>query len=264
MNQQHLDLLSSEEWAGYVREDLLPRALEGVELGDHLLEVGPGPGKTTDELRQQVDRLTAVEIDPTLAAALAERLAGTNVEVVEADATRLPFDDATFSAASSFTMLHHVPTPELQDRLLAEVARVLRPGGVFVGADSVDSEEMQAFHVDDVLVPIDPETFADRLRRAGFAEVEIETAAEDYLVRRSPAVGPDLHAGRRRDRSLARRGDEVRVLRERAPRLDAAPAAASRRAGRRSRRPRARPAARAPRRRSRRCRRCEAPRSGRP
>jgi ubiquinone/menaquinone biosynthesis C-methylase UbiE len=180
MNQQHLDLLSSEEWADYVRDDLLPRALQGVELGDHLLEVGPGPGKTTDVLRRRVERLTAVEVDPDLATALTDRLAGTNVEVVEADATSLPFGDATFSAASSFTMLHHVPSPELQDRLLAEVARVLRPGGALVGADSLDSPEMREFHVDDVLVPIDPLTFPDRLRRAGFAEAEIRPADEDF------------------------------------------------------------------------------------
>ena len=176
MNQGHIDLLSSEEWANYVRDDLFPRALEGVELGDHLLEVGPGPGKTTDILRGKVECLTAVEVDPTLAAELAERLAGTNVEVVEADATELPFDDRTFSSASSFTMLHHVPSPQLQDRLLAEVARVLKPGGTF-GADSTESADMREFHVDDVLIPIDPATLPDRLRKAGFTDVSVKMGA---------------------------------------------------------------------------------------
>ncbi|MGH8611845.1 MAG: class I SAM-dependent methyltransferase [Gammaproteobacteria bacterium] len=179
MNQAHLELLTSEDWANWIANDLIPRALPSVELGDHLIEIGPGPGKTTDVLRHTVDRLTAVELDPVLAAGLADRLAGTNVEVVNADATQLPFQDASFSAASSFTMLHHVHSPELQDRLLAEVARVLKPGGVFFGADSLDSPAMREFHIDDVLVPVDPLTFSDRLRQAGFADATLATTEWD-------------------------------------------------------------------------------------
>ncbi|MGH8625284.1 MAG: class I SAM-dependent methyltransferase [Gammaproteobacteria bacterium] len=179
MNQAHLELLTSEDWADWVANDLIPRALPSVELGDHLIEIGSGPGKTTDVLRHKVDRLTAVELDPVLTAGLAERLAGTNVEVVNADATQLPFQDASFSAASSFTMLHHVHSSELQDRLLAEVARVLKPGGVFFGADSLDSPEMREFHIGDVLVPVDPFTFSDRLRQAGFVDVTLATAEWD-------------------------------------------------------------------------------------
>lgn len=97
---------------------------------------------TTDLLRERLVKLTAVEIDEELAARLASRLAGTNVEVVHADATAMPFDDGRFSAAVSFTMLHHVPSTELQDRLFAEVARVVRPGGAFVASDSVASDEL--------------------------------------------------------------------------------------------------------------------------
>ena len=43
MNAGHLKLLSSAEWAAYIKDDLIPRVLEGVTLGDHLLEVGPRP-----------------------------------------------------------------------------------------------------------------------------------------------------------------------------------------------------------------------------
>jgi ubiquinone/menaquinone biosynthesis C-methylase UbiE len=45
----------------------------------------------------------------------------------------MSFPDATFDGAVSFTMLHHVPSEALQNRLLAEVARVLRPGSIFAG-----------------------------------------------------------------------------------------------------------------------------------
>jgi hypothetical protein len=55
-------------------------------------------------------------------------------------------------------MLHHVPSPELQDRLFAEVCRVLRAGGTFIGTDSIDSDAVRQGHVDDVFVPVDPAT----------------------------------------------------------------------------------------------------------
>jgi ubiquinone/menaquinone biosynthesis C-methylase UbiE len=174
MNKQHLDYCSSEEWAEGLRKYIVPGALKGVDLGDDVLEVGPGPGRTTDILRTIAPKLTAVEIDPSLAEALAARLANTNVEVVNADATALPLPDGRFTGAVSFIMLHHVPTPEAQDKLLAEVARVLRKGATFAGVDSLDSPEFRAMHVDDICVPIPPEGFAERLKNAGFSEVHVE------------------------------------------------------------------------------------------
>lgn len=181
MNQLHLELCASAEWAETIQQFILPDVTEGLELGDDVLEVGPGPGRTTELLMQRVPRLTAVEVDPDLAGALAERLAGGNVEVLHADATDLPLPDGRFSAALSFTMLHHVPSAELQDRLLAEVARVLRPGGVFAGVDSVDSPDFRTLHEDDVCVPIDPATFEARLVGAGFVTATIDL--NEYRVR---------------------------------------------------------------------------------
>ncbi|MGA7169056.1 MAG: methyltransferase domain-containing protein, partial [Candidatus Sulfotelmatobacter sp.] len=59
-------------------------------------------------------RLTALEIDATLAGSLNSRLKGSSVQVIEGDATKMPFGDAEFSGAVSFTMLHHLPSRELQ------------------------------------------------------------------------------------------------------------------------------------------------------
>ncbi len=174
MNDVHMKLCSSPWWAEHVETKLLPWVVGDLRLGDHLLEVGPGPGLTTDVLRHKVPRMTALELNPELAASLTERMAGTTVEVVRGDGTRQPFDDGYFSAAASFTMLHHVPTVELQDKLLAETARVLRPGAVFVGSDSLDSDGFRQLHIDDICVPVDPETFPARLSRAGFTDVTIE------------------------------------------------------------------------------------------
>src|SRR5205807_10114649 len=91
--------------------------LEAVELGDDVIEVGPGPGLTTDVLRTKVRRLTAVEVHDDLAAALAQRLRGTNVEVIHADATQTLLPDDRFSGAVCLTMLHHLPSAERQDAL---------------------------------------------------------------------------------------------------------------------------------------------------
>jgi 16S rRNA A1518/A1519 N6-dimethyltransferase RsmA/KsgA/DIM1 with predicted DNA glycosylase/AP lyase activity len=128
MNELHNEYLKSAEWAERLRTDLLPWLERVGDLGDDVLEIGPGPGLTTDMLRERCARLTAVELDDDHAAALAARLAGTNVEVVHADAAATGLASGRFSAATCFSMLHHVPTPEAQDRVLAELARVVRPG----------------------------------------------------------------------------------------------------------------------------------------
>ena len=175
MNERHLQLCASAEWAATVEQDILPWVIGSRDLGDDVLEVGPGPGLTTDALRRRVAQLTAVEVDPDLAAALAQRLANTNVEVVHADATALPFAAGRFSGATCLTMLHHVPSAAQQDRLLAELGRVLRPGGLLVGCDSRDSPDWRALHDGDTCVPVDPASLASRLEQAGFQQVEVET-----------------------------------------------------------------------------------------
>ncbi|HYM00033.1 MAG TPA: class I SAM-dependent methyltransferase [Blastocatellia bacterium] len=161
----------------------MPWALGGLHLGDHVLEVGPGPGLTTDILRTSYSKLTSIEIDSKLAGALKERMTGTNVAVVHGDATDMPFDDASFSGAVCFTMLHHVPSVSLQDELLAEVCRVLKPGGVFAGSDSRTSLRFRFFHIWDVMVPIDPDTFGARLERAGFSDVSIKATDRAFKFR---------------------------------------------------------------------------------
>jgi len=180
MNAHHLVFCSSPEWAKVVEEQMIPWVVGQADLGDDVLEVGSGPGLTTDVLRKRVPRLTAVELDDDLAEKLSARLAGTNVEVVQADATAMPFETGRFSAAASFTMLHHVPTTALQDRMLAELCRVLRPGGILLGSDGMDTPERRAAHEDDVFVPIDPASFEQRLTAAGFATVVVETVKDRF------------------------------------------------------------------------------------
>jgi SAM-dependent methyltransferase len=174
MNRAHLEFLASPDWARMLEEDLLPWVLAVGDIGDDVVEVGPGPGLTTDLLRQGVAKVTAVELDDDLAAALAGRLAGTNVDVVHADATESGLPSDRFSAAACFSMLHHIPSAETQDRLFAELNRVLRPGAILVACDSRDNDLLREFHEDDVFVPLDPDTLGDRLAAAGFTDVQIE------------------------------------------------------------------------------------------
>jgi len=154
--------------------------LSGCDLGANVLELGPGPGLTTDLLARSVPQLTALELDPKLANSLSSRFQHSNVQVITGDATAMPFSDGRFSSGVSFTMLHHVPTPALQDRLLGEVWRVLQPGGIFVGSDSLQSLFMRLIHIGDTLVPIDPDRFGVRLENARFHVLEIEKRADVF------------------------------------------------------------------------------------
>jgi SAM-dependent methyltransferase len=179
MNEFHLQMLSSPQWARMLESDLLPWVDSLADLGDDVIEVGPGPGLTTDLLRQRTGRLTAVEIDPALARALASRLAGTNVEVVTGSAAATSFPDGRFSAAACFGVLHHVPSPAVQDEVFREIFRVLRPGGTLVASDAHDNEGTRQRHEGDVFVPLDPQTLTGRLSAAGFTGIGIEQDGYD-------------------------------------------------------------------------------------
>ncbi len=183
MNLYHRLVCRSARWRRVLENKALPWVLDGLDLGDHLLEVGPGPGLTTDLLRRQVARLTAIEIDPLLVGQLQRRLAGTNACIVEGDATAMAFEPQTFSSAISLTMLHHVPSAALQDRLLAEVFRVLRSGGVFAGMDARWSLGLQLIHWRDTLVPVDPDTFGARLAAVGFTRIAVEKIRQAFRFR---------------------------------------------------------------------------------
>lgn len=183
MNRFHRWFCRSALWKKALATQILPWALDGVPLGTDLLEVGPGPGRATEILRQRFTRVTAIEIDPALANALKRRLADTNVTVIEGDATTMPFEDRAFSGAVAFTMLHHVPSPALQDRLLAEVHRVLQPGATFAGTDSRWSRGLELIHRGDTLVAVDPHTFGARLEAAGFTDVSIDLARRAFRFR---------------------------------------------------------------------------------
>lgn len=175
MNLCHRVLCRSDYWARGVEHRLLPWALAGVELGDRVLEIGPGYGANLRVLVDTAPQLTAVELD----AAMTERLQaryGSRARIINGDGTDtgLPADD--FSSVVCFTVLHHVPTAQLQDRLFAEAHRVLAPGGVFAGSDGTHSLKFRLLHIGDTYNPMPTQTLPDRLRRAGFDDVTVDVA----------------------------------------------------------------------------------------
>jgi ubiquinone/menaquinone biosynthesis C-methylase UbiE len=185
MNRIHNILCSSGWWAVRVREKLIPYGLDGVELGDDVLEIGPGFGATTRELvtRPDVTKLTALELEQRYCEKLRAELGG-SVDVVQGDATKLPFDDARFSAVICFTMLHHIPERGAQDSAFAEIARVLKPGGTFAGTDSVGTGALfRLIHIGDTLLTIDPDEMPARLAAVGLDEIAVERANGSFRFR---------------------------------------------------------------------------------
>ena len=183
MNRIHNLVCSSRWWSRKVEDELLPWGLAGVEPGKELLEFGPGFGATTRVLAKRPGKLDVLELDPGYCERL-ERKLGPAVSVTQGDATAMPYADGSFSGVVCFTMLHHLPSPELQDRAFAEALRVLSPGGVFAGTDSIGTGAVfKLIHIGDTLNPIDPGTLPERLERAGFADVKVSAAKSTFRFR---------------------------------------------------------------------------------
>lgn len=189
VNDKHLELLRSDLWRELLSDFIIPFALGDLtwaNLGDEVLECGPGPGLTTEVLRSAGLNVTAIELDAALAGELQQRLP--DVEVCHGDATAMPFETGRFSAVVCFTMLHHIPTPDLQDAMFAEVCRVLRPGGIFLASDSVASKELAELHDGDVYNPIPPDSVTERLVANGFGHVDVRSNAFGWACHARPGL----------------------------------------------------------------------------
>lgn len=100
--------------------------------GARVLEVGCGEGAGAQTLldRFGAASVTAIDLDPTQIRRARRRLRGEErADVQVGDVTALPLPDASVEAVADFGIIHHVPDWRLA---VAEVARVLTPGGQFV------------------------------------------------------------------------------------------------------------------------------------
>jgi ubiquinone/menaquinone biosynthesis C-methylase UbiE len=105
----------------------------GIRPGERVLELGPGPGAFTVEAARQVGlqgELVAVDIQPEMIAQVEQRVREVglgNVTAHVASAHELPLEDASVDRAFLVTVLPEIPD---RQRALAELRRVLKPGGV--------------------------------------------------------------------------------------------------------------------------------------
>lgn len=137
----------SPPWQAFSRRVVFPWTTGGADLRGDVLELGSGSGTMAKALLDEYPsvRLVATDPDPAMTTVARRRLApyGERVQVLEADATSLPFASSTFDAVVSFIMLHHVINWE---HAIAETARVLRPGGIFAGYDLLDTRTSRLIH----------------------------------------------------------------------------------------------------------------------
>ncbi len=188
MNSNHQELCPSPEWAAHIQDEILPTLLRHADLGEHMLEIGPGPGAATEWLRHKLSRLTAVEVDASAAQSLAGRYPDSNVTVVTGTATRLGYPDGSFDSVGSFTMLHHLPTLAAQNQVLAEALRVLKPGGALICSDSLPSNDLHHFHADDTYNPVEPASLVGRLQTLGFETITVMVYRMLMFVAHKPAL----------------------------------------------------------------------------
>jgi ubiquinone/menaquinone biosynthesis C-methylase UbiE len=111
---------------------LMVRAL-GLPTGGHVLEVGCGRGVALPGLARLLrpSRLVGLDIEPAFLAEAGQRLevAGVAAELVPGDVRRMPFRRSSFDLVVDFGTCYHIARP---GAALAEIARVLAPGGLFI------------------------------------------------------------------------------------------------------------------------------------
>jgi len=101
--------------------------LAGVKSGQHVLDVGCGPGALIEELAARVGPEHVVAVDPSESFVAAARTRAPGVEVLHASAEALPLADDTFDTALAQLVVHFMADPI---KGISEMARVTRPGGV--------------------------------------------------------------------------------------------------------------------------------------
>ena len=152
-------------------------------------DLGCGTGQLTATLAPFVGRVIAVDASAAMLQAARKRLQGfENVELRRGDLEALPIDDARLDAATLALVLHHVPEPW---RALAEVARVLKPGGRLLIVDMLphdrESYRQQMGHV---WLGFSDEHLRRILMESGFEQIRTVPLPPD-----ARSKGPGLFVG---------------------------------------------------------------------
>lgn len=182
---------SARQW-DRLREELFGEAFHIAALAAFIDpawtvgDLGCGTGQVSAALAPLVAQVVAVDGSTAMLRAAQKRLAGTtNVELRRGDLERLPIDDGRLDAATLILVLHHISDPA---RALADVARVLTPGGRVVIVDMLPHErESYRQHMGHVWLG-----FADHHLRALVSDAGLDMARLMPLDLDSDAKGPGL------------------------------------------------------------------------
>jgi ubiquinone/menaquinone biosynthesis C-methylase UbiE len=158
-------------WRYMTERKWLPWALEGTDLGEHVLEVGAGPGAATTELARRARNVTSLEYSHDFCVRLQTKVNAASV--VQGDASVLPFASQTFTSAIAVLVLHHLRSSDAQDRAFAEVFRVLKPSGIFVALEIQDGWLTRVAHFRSTFVPVLTDGLNGRLCAAGFSNTRV-------------------------------------------------------------------------------------------
>src|SRR3984957_5402537 len=136
LHGHHESVLRSHRWR--TAENSASYLLSWLEPGQDVLDVGCGPGTITADLAVLVDpgRVVGIDREPGIVAAasdLARDRRSPNLEFVTGDVHALDFDDQTFDVVHAHQVLQPLSDPV---GALAEMGRVLRPGGILAVRDS--------------------------------------------------------------------------------------------------------------------------------
>ena len=189
MNRMEHFFCSTWLWQSMTHRFLLPWVLSGAQLGDHVLEIGAGYGAATGHLLKLAPRVTSLEYDPRLLRRLEAKHRCAGLTTLCGDAAKMPFADQSFSSAVAILMLHHLKSRELQDRALAEVHRVLRPGGSFFAFEIDDGWIHRVAHYKSTFTPLAPGSALAHLTRAGFSKISVDFRRGGYRVSARRAAG---------------------------------------------------------------------------
>ena len=182
MNRMEHFFCSTSLWQRMTHRYLLPWLLSEARLGDHVLEIGAGYGAATGHLLKLAPRVTSLEFDPHLLRKLKAKYQCAQLIALCGDAATLPFADQSFSSAVAILVLHHLKNRDLQDRALAEVHRVLRPGGSFFAFEINDGWIHRAAHYKSTFTPVTPGSAFARLTRVGFSKISVDFRGGGYRV----------------------------------------------------------------------------------
>ena len=144
----------------------------GPLAGRLVLDCGAGTGIASRQLAARGARVVSLDLGEQMLRRALARSPGS--ACVQADGNRLPVRPDRADLVSFAQSWHWLD----QEHAPAEMARVLRPGGLIVGSDGLDTPDRRRVHHDDIFVPVDPDALPGRLRAAGFAETQVQVRGD--------------------------------------------------------------------------------------